>query len=363
VGAAASADGNINELLNIDTGQHALVTMGPDSDITINGDACSALRFTGGDATTRNYHCVADTTTTTTPPDTTTTTDPSGSTTTTTTPGTDGTLPGPDNTGPVGTLTPVSAAAANAILAQDNGVLQNASVTGCLTVTGDNVSILNSRIGCDSPSDYEHPVVGEPYPPPNGTLTIDHSELYGTNPAQGSQCSASLVGYQHYVLTNSNLHDCGDGIEATSRGAVIRDNYIHDLFFYDNGNGDYEHSDGIQSFGSEDPSDTVIIDHNTILVGAGQGGVSGIMFGEEFGVLPLATVTDNYISDAHGSYTIYTGWSCADYMGNFCVSGRRITITGNQIGPASYGIWHVADPSLLAHTCNVDLKGNNIDSC
>jgi hypothetical protein len=88
------------------------------------------------------------------------------------------------------------------------------------------------------------------------------------------------------------------------------------------------------------------------------------MFGEEEGVLPIATVTNNWIADSHGTYTIYSGYACSGFDSDFCVSGPRITVMNNHIGPGVYGIWHIANGSLITHGCNEALASDTaIDDC
>jgi len=153
--------------------------------------------------------------------------------------------PGPDNTGvPEGTtLTPYAGQYA---ITQDNTVIDGKILTDCLDIKAKNVTIKRSKISCKNKGGMIIRVFDDVVP--GASLLIEDTEIVGEGEGLG-------VGFGHYTMRRVNMHHLNEG-PRVSDGAVIEDNWIHDLVFTD----EKDHQDILQTTGGEH----MIVRHNTL---------------------------------------------------------------------------------------------------
>lgn len=212
-------------------------------------------------------------------------------------------LPGPDTTGvPAGTaLTP----SGPLNLWRDGTVVDGLDVDGCVTVSGDDVTIRNTRIRCASPSG------GVAVRRTSGTqrLTLEHVEVDGRGSAQ------VCVGWSDYTLRNVDLHGCADGARFGHR-VIVEDSWIHDLAQIGT-----LHSDALQTTSASD----VVVRHNTLDASAGAGGFrnAAVMLGSETGSMEVrdVLVEGNHLDG--GNYAL-------NVRGDITASG--VTVRDNTFG-------------------------------
>lgn len=134
--------------------------------------------------------------------------------------------PGPDNTGPTGSLTP-----SLSIDAHDGQVIENLDITGSINAKGrNNVVIRNCRIRGVGP--YGIRCDGAT------NIIIDRVEITGHS-------SAGVYG-SGYTLTYSEIHHIGADATKAGDNCVIQGNWFHHL-----GTNDGAHADGVQIIGSD----------------------------------------------------------------------------------------------------------------
>jgi hypothetical protein len=187
--------------------------------------------------------------------------------------------------------------------------LQNWDIDGCLTITGDDITVSNVRMhdtGCSSGMIYIASTAER--------VVIKDVEL---------DCEgANNTGLRFHDVTaiRNDIHGCENGISLNTGGAdgaiVVRDNYIHDL-----NTGEGTHSDGIEV--GEGVSN-LTIDHNTIV---GSSGINSpiILYNDSGTQNANVTIHHNLLSG--GGY----GIQCPRYG-----SPSGITINTNRFGTFSY---------------------------
>jgi hypothetical protein len=134
--------------------------------------------------------------------------------------------PGPDNTGPTGSLTP-----SGSITAVDGQVIENLDITGSVQATGrTNVTIRNCRITGNGP--YGVRCDGA------SGIIIDKCEITGAT-------SAGVYG-EGFTLTASEIHHIGADATKPGNNSVVKANWFHHL-----GLAAGSHADGCQIIGSQ----------------------------------------------------------------------------------------------------------------
>ena len=211
-----------------------------------------------------------------------------------------------------GVLPGVSRTNASTMTVSQNGaVIENLTLSGRLTITGDNVTVRNVHL---TTSDYYGLMIyGQ-------NITVEDSTFIG---GENAQAVIAAVEDGSFIATRVDVSGSPDGVSMGSNSKLI-DSYIHDL-------GDYEgaHNDGINADGR---TNTEII-HNTVLNQIGQ--TSAITVGTtEYGTDVL--VRDNLI--AGGGYSIYAGLGRGTkgiVMQNNVFSRRYFQNSG-AFGPVAY---------------------------
>lgn len=282
----------------------------------------------------------APTTTSPAPSPTPTTTSPAPSptpTTTTTTapPPPPSGYPDASNTGvPAGvTLTPMS----GTTFGTPGQVINGRDISGCVTVTADNVTIRNSRIrgvGTCGGSHVVHVAGGV------DNLLIEDTEIDGLGQSRGS-----AIGNSGFTLNRVEIHNVGsDGVYA-EQDVTITNSWIHDLIFMSG-----DHNDTIMTNGN---MDNVLIKHNRLENEYTQTAVIALF--EDFGGIFNVLVEDNIL--AGGGYTVYAG-------GNTSMPHGNIRFVNNKFSKQFYpnGGFHgpvTARDSTITWTGNVWLGTND----
>jgi hypothetical protein len=176
-------------------------------------------------------------------------------------------------------------------------VVQNLDVTGCIYISANDVTVKNTRVhggGC-----YEPIHVNDGY----SNALIEDTEIDG----QKSSTCGEAVGTHDYTLLRVNAHGCSDGPRLAGSGPItIRDSYIHDLSMLAG-----DHGDGIQAYGLDGGSITIV--HNTIT-----GGSNAAFFTADYATGDL--ILDNNLMSG-GGYTLRVDDQKAWVRNNLIVSG------------------------------------------
>lgn len=257
--------------------------------------------------------------------------------------------PGPANTGPVlsdcgGTLTNNSGSLSRTVtISANNSTFSCQNVTGCLYVTGTNVTIRNVKVTCNS---------GKTGTNANGTAAIfvenGASATIDKTETDGQSGVHACVWHQGASLTVTKLkcHAINDGIFSWgTNGNTNGDNFsISDSYLYDftakTANG---HIDGYQTEGAANG----MIDHNTFhmneLEGTGMDSAIAIWNGNK--TSNNITSQNNLI--AGGGFAIYAqDYSPSDTnpSGGYSVTNVYFTnnkfstyLEGNCVG--FFGVW------------------------
>ncbi len=212
------------------------------------------------------------------------------------------TKPGPNNTGPKGTLTALN----SGITADQNGqVIENLDIDGCITVRANNVIIRNVRVDCGGfyairiDSDYV------------GTL-IEDVELINMK-------SAGVLG-SDFILRRANIHDSGSDAVKPYRNAVIERSWFHRL-----GTIEGSHSDGVQMV----LGGNVIIRENNIDMPHDLSGFTNsqcMIIQTNNGPIDNVQITNNWLNG--GGYCIQI-----NDKGNGHGAPTNVTIANNIFGP------------------------------
>jgi hypothetical protein len=193
-------------------------------------------------------------------------------------------------------------------------VIDSKTITSCLTIKADNVTIRNSLIR----GNCFFNVLNED----SKNLVLTDVEIDGLN----ANPAGAGVGVSNYSCTRCDIHGTGDGAKMSS-STTIRDSFIHDLAF-----GNDSHNDGVQiSDGS-----TIVLDHNSINPTA-TNATSAILIKADFGAIANVKVTNNLL--AGGAWTVYAGdgFSCCPDATGVVISGNKFSTVvwpkGGYYGP------------------------------
>jgi len=170
-----------------------------------------------------------------------------------------------------------------------------------------------------------------------GTFTATDCEFDG----MGNTPNDSAVAGYNYTLTRCNIHGTIDGLKLGSN-VVVQDSWIHDLVM----SGD-SHNDGAQSLGA----DTVLIRHNTIIIG--KGSTSAILLSTGSGAQRNVTIDGNLLGG--GAFTVYGGYEPGvDSLSQV----SNIRITNNHITTVVYPTGGVYGPFTSVGSAAVTMSGN-----
>ena len=205
-------------------------------------------------------------------------------------------------------------------------VIDGLDIDGCVTVSGSNVVIRNTRIHCDAPK-------GDVAVYQRGgakNLLLEDVEI------DGRGTSPVCVGWTSYTVRRANIHDCVDGARFGS-SVIIEDSWVHDMVKIGS-----LHPDALQTTGGED----VVIRGNTLQPQHGTNDVSNaaLMVGTELSprVLDRVLVENNYLDG--GNYALNVR---AD------VNARQIAIRNNRFGDATRFGPVITPPQVPLGTGNV----------
>ena len=135
--------------------------------------------------------------------------------------------PGPMNTG----VTPPLTASESLTIKENNALVENLDIDGCIKVEANNVTIRNVRIDCSGL--YGINIVSGYI----GTL-IEDVEILGMQ-------SSGILGSE-FTLRRANIHDSGGDAIKPTRNALIEDSWFHRLGYITD-----SHSDGVQMVSGE----------------------------------------------------------------------------------------------------------------
>ena len=207
----------------------------------------------------------------------------------------------------------------NVTLDQDGAVLENAVISGNISIEADNVTVRNVRILEDGESwaiALRHAnnatISNCEIAPSSSRLMVGIKDIYDDSPG-------TIVRGCEIVRTTTGVQ-IGQGL--------IEDNYIHDMAYQDG-----DHLNGTTSNGSTDP---LTIRHNTIFNQMEQ--TDAISLFQDFGLEANRTITDNLL--AGGGYTIYGGEGDHGTTYNIVITNNRISRIffprGGYYGPVAH---------------------------
>jgi hypothetical protein len=218
-----------------------------------------------------------------------------------------GEYPGPSTTGvPAGV--PLSPHSGTLIVNTPGAVISGLDIRGSVAIKAANVTLKNCRITC-MPSEK----VAAVHITASGA-TVQDCEIDGA----GAEGVKGILGYGTFL--RNNIHHTEDGIFVSQSGAVIEDNYIHDL----QSNWPGPHYDGIQIEGG---ISDVVIRGNTIINPHSQ--TSAVMIDNNWGPISNIIVDNNVL--VGGGYTIYVDAQFNSHP----ITG--VKITNNRLGRGRAG--------------------------
>lgn len=188
-------------------------------------------------------------------------------------------------------------------------VVDGLDVDGCVTVSGSDVVIRNTRVRCSNPSGRAAVLVrGDAK-----NLVLEDVEI------DGRGASEACVGWGSYTLRRANVHDCVDGARF-GRAVTIEDSWIHDMVKLGT-----LHPDAIQTSSGVD----VVIRGNTLQPQRSTGGDvsnAALMMGTEISprLLDRVLVEDNYLDGGNFALNV---------RGD--VNARQVTFRSNRFGDAT----------------------------
>jgi hypothetical protein len=167
-------------------------------------------------------------------------------------------------------------------------VISNLAINGTLVIRADNVTVRNVKIVAPSGANS---AINTGYA--NSGIVFDHVEIDG---GKRKPSVPGIIG-GGYTATALNIHGTGDAIDLSS-GVTVKDSYIHDLYVAPG-----DHTDGIQSAGTDDD----LIQHCTIDATLAGGGFanSALIIGADLANMGTVTISGNLLGG--GSYTAYAG--------------------------------------------------------
>jgi hypothetical protein len=221
--------------------------------------------------------------------------------------------PDATNTGvPAGvTLT----ASGNLVITKAGAVISGLDISGTVYIDAPNVTLENCKItsGAWAVVSIASGVTG---------AVVQNCEINGT----GVSTSGSIGIYGSGTFTGNNIYNVERGVAVAkgSSGAVIENNYIHNLLA--SGSPGY---DGIEIDGGVS---NVTISHNTVVNSHGQ--TSAIMIDNYFGAISNVSVDNNLLGG--GGYTIY------DYARFNSSPVTGVSITNNHLQSGQWGYTDIA---------------------
>lgn len=187
------------------------------------------------------------------------------------------------------------------------GAISGWDIQAPVYIQADNVTLQNCKV--TAANFFVVETVGK-------NTTIQNCTINGTG-ANNDGCNGI---WGTGIFTANDISNVENGIALFDNGAVIKDNYIHDL----KASGS-PHYDGIQIDGN---ISNVLIQHNTIINDFGQ--TSAVMIDNNDGPISNITVDTNLL--VGGGYTIYVD----GHFNNNPITG--VSITNNHMGTGSGGI-------------------------
>lgn len=205
----------------------------------------------------------------------------------------------------------------NVTLSTNGATYQDKLVNGCISVTGNNVTIRNVRINCHGSNGIE---VGGDFGGATG-LVVEDSE-FDCNGNEDEANGRTSITNSNYTVTRVEVYGGCENALWCDHDCTIQDSYVYDIIPCDIVVAcDAEtapHTDGIQI---PSGASNIVVDHNRVIGGytdATKFGNSAITVANNNPVgLTNVSVTDNLV--AGGGYTIY----CPTL-------GSAITLTGNR---------------------------------
>lgn len=232
--------------------------------------------------------------------------------------------PGPQNTG----FSPnanVRSLNQSVIISEDNTVLSDADIVGCVQVKADNVRITNVRINCGGfygvQANFGHV-----------NLVMEDIEIFGTQ-------SAGILG-SDFTVRRANIHDSGSDAIKPGSNVTIEASWLHRL-----GTKVGSHSDGVQMVSGSN----VTIRGNTIDMPyflAGFTNSQCMIIQTNNGPIDSILIESNWLNG--GGYCVQI-----NDKGNGHGPPTNVTISGNKFGrDCQFGILRFAgsDPQLSGNT-------------
>jgi hypothetical protein len=244
---------------------------------------------------------------------------------TTSKPPSNGTFPGPGDTGVPDGVTLTKSGALE--ITKDGTVIDGLEVTGDITVDADNVTIKNTRV--KGQSDYWGIIQRAGHT----GMTVEDTEVFGNGKVR-TQFGILNEG-KMITIRRVDVHTISNGI-ATDQG-LVEDSYVHDPKYYAT-----DHTDMIMAMDTADPGTQLIIRHNTVINTLDQTGAVALF--QDFGVIKNVTIENNLL--AGGGYAIYGGAGNKGMSSNIKITGnvfsRRVWPNGGSAGALAY--WDANGP-------------------
>ena len=205
----------------------------------------------------------------------------------------------------------------------NNAVLTGLNIPYNVNVTGDNVTISNSRvtIGDTFGISLRH----------TSNVTITNSTITGINATSGRVNSAISDVYGDstgMVVKNNNITNFRSAVQIVA--GTVTGNYIHDPGYIKG-----DHTNGIISNGG---TDQLTITHNTILNPLSQTDAISLDTNQTPGPVSNKTVDNNLL--AGGDYPIYGGTAFGHTTSNILIKnnifGQGYYSRSGQFGPVAY---------------------------
>lgn len=264
-------------------------------------------------------------------------------------------FPDATNTGPVAGT---SFASGNCNISSA-GTYNGLVCTNGLTITASNVTVKNCKVtypGNSESSQQAVLITGAT------GVTIDHCDINSGAIQQG--CTATGIQTKPngtgspITLSNNNIYNTGDGIDLNSTNNVVTHNYVHSIYVAQSCNGgDSDHSDGLQTNGTDNTSityntfDSTPTANSGLFIGGGNADDSNI------------TASNNLLKGNNGNFAIHGGNCRVD-----AASGHAIAITNNRIVNGGLSLYGGSYGGVTSASGNIDDSdnssyGNSIQSC
>jgi hypothetical protein len=238
-----------------------------------------------------------------------------------------GCVPNATNTGYAWTGVTLTAYTGPTTITVAGTTIDSKSITGCLVIQANNVTIKRSSITADCDNYMIENTSGA-----TGLLVVDTTIVCQDGTLEG-------IWKNNYTVRRANISRCENGgaTDGTNVNVTVEDSFIHNLACPSEGPGwtppnPDPHVDGFQVFGS---TSGVTVNHNTLYgtCDAGETGSSAITIGNT-GMANL-TITNNVL--AGGGWTMYCPTDLP--TGTNTISNNRFSnhfgITVGGFGPAA----------------------------